>query len=196
MRFALTSFLVFFPLKVFALQAGPVLASTCINETSTGTAAWSNPSNAVANDGVYATFSTGVMATISNFLTCSGYAPTIPPSAILDGFQIDVMRYNPAPTPIQITDATVILTLNTSSSTDHSLGGNWPTSIPTFATYGGPTDTWGLNAKPTDIPNLNFKLAADPSPTKDGSVDYAQLTVFFHLPTTIYNGTIRNETLR
>lgn len=184
----------FLPKVSFALSQGPVYATTCVNEASTGTLSWSNPSNGVLDDGVYATVNINP-GSFSNFLTCSGYVFSIPVNATVQGIQVDVIRYNSG--NLSAKDATVLLTVNTASSTNKAVFTTWDISRAT-ATYGGAADLWGLTLGQgtNDINSFNFKFSVDPLTQKIAQVDTAKITVFYSVPTTINNGTIYNGTLR
>lgn len=190
----------FFSTRLFAapFSIGPIAPLTCTNDTGVGTVAWINPSSATVNDLNYSSAAT-VGSAISNYLSCTypSFTNLIPANSKITGLEEDVPRYNSAIT-LGIKDSSVNFSLNgtLSSNLGFTLN-NWDTSRATV-TYGGNGNLWGLTLArgATDVNNLNFRLSFTALNSNTGVVDVMLLTVFYQPPTTIYNGTIYNGTLK
>lgn len=199
MRFALTSFLLLFSVaKSFALSSGPLFATSCTNDASFGTTAWTNVGNACAEDAAVASESG-----VSQYIQAVGLGFSLPGNAVIVGIQADVKKQ--ATSGQLVVDNSVKLYVNgVVSGTEHKQNlVDWVDTALTYYTYGGSSDTWGLTLTGADINNANFGLAfacnKDAGGVNTGNVDAIRFTIFYTVAPTqtqIINGTIRNGTLR
>jgi len=142
-------------------------ATTCVNETSTGTVAWTNPSNGAVQNGSYATATTGA-GVVSNFLTCSGFTFSIPANQPIVGMELIQNIDNPS--SAQAEDATLVMVINNSTTTNKAGEKDWTS---TNRTIGSPTDTWGLSLTSDSLINVLVKQAT----RKAGGVGSAEADV-------------------
>ena len=159
---------------------------------------WTNPSNAIIEDGIVSSATINSLQT--NNLKSTSYGFTIPNGALILGIMLEVKKTASAGNFVK--DAVVKLygSGGTLVGNDKSIVGDWPSlGTPTWTSYGGFGDLWGTIWKSSDINSSNFgaAFAADRSSAgpQIANVDSMRITVYFR-PTTIYNGTIYNGTLR
>lgn len=155
--------------------------TACVDDNSTGTRTWSNPTRAFASDNNYATAS--VDGTTTHYLRCTGYGFTIPTGATINGITVSVERRSSSTANGGSRDAAVrVVKGGVIGTTDRSTGTTYPTSD-TYEDHGGATDLWGTSWTPTDINAANFGAAfASTKPSASGgshtiSVDHIQITV-------------------
>jgi autotransporter-associated beta strand protein len=183
-------------------------SSTCPNGSSTttvltnagtgasttagaGTIAWTNPSNSISNNGIYATCAIkGPGTKTSEYLKTSNYGFTIPGAATIIGITVIVGRFedNTAngndvkDVGVNLLKAGAISGLNKAD-----LVTEWPKTTVTTATYGGSSDLWGTTWTPTDINLSTFGVTLNASSDNDrtASVDYIQISVTYTVPGTL-----------
>jgi len=175
-----------------------LLPGTISNTTpDAGQTSWNNPDNAKIEDGVItSTRCPGVGTTL---LKATNFGFKIPLAATIVGIKVRVKENENT----AVMDRSVVLfDLNGSSVgvTDHAnLLVDWPTPL-SFVTYGSETDLWGRSWSPQDInsSNFGFGIAAnrDDVTTQIAEIDVIEMSISYYQPTTIYNGTIYNGTLR
>lgn len=174
--------------SALVLNAAPTTVlktpGTLVNDTSTGTQAWSNPSNAASSDNIYATnfiFSGGD----SNYLKATNFGFSIPSNAIINGIQASVERKSAL--PVDVFDNKVrIVKGGTIRSTDRSSGTPWPITD-TIITYGSASDLWGQTWAPSDINASNFGFVIsvkDQNANDESSISIDQITITVTYTTT------------
>lgn len=150
----------------------------------TGASDWALLTRALTNDNLHATnnFNGGVGT--SNYLYVSGFAMGLPSTAVIEGISALVDRHGTAGTE----DYYVGLIYDDSGSLQITTPGKqlapkWPASDASV-TYGGAADLWGTPFAYTDINHADFGFAiaieGNPSNLDSGSVDYVELTVYYH----------------
>ncbi len=142
---------------------GPNDFSSFSNNTSIGTLAWSNTSNAQLADNNYANAGQllGLFSTINtNYLVAQGPGYAVPSFATVCGISVDIEESATGLTlGASAKDLSVkIVQNNTISGTEHALAVGW-TGASSYATYGSPTDLWGLSWLPADINSAGFGVA-------------------------------------
>lgn len=183
--------ILFSPLNIFA-YAYLLTPSSAVALSGTPGHSWNNPANALLEDGV-----TTSTAASTNILQLKGFNGTIPANATVTGIQVDIKEQGLS----FVIDSSVILynADGTSTSSNLSKGVDWP-SLLGYVSYGGPSTTWGLTLTPNLVNSFNFGVgiagAKDDVGSQTAIIDFAKITVYFTAPTTIYNGTIPNGTLR
>lgn len=154
-------------------------ATTCVNETSTGTVAWTSPSNGAVQDGSYATATTGA-GVVSNFLTCSGFSFSLPPNTAISG--IELIQNIDNPSSAQAADATLIMVINNSTSTNKAGEKDWNF---TNRTIGSPTDTWGFSLTSNNLTNVLVKQATKKAGgvgSAEADIDSMSLRIYYPAP--------------
>jgi len=160
--------------------------NNAIDDASIGTTVWDNPSYATFNDGVdYADTAPDVVA--SHFLdaTFNFASVGIPAYATINGVEV---QFQVASDPTQADSAqdnSVRLLLGgTPAGSDYAnVGTAWPSS-PTWVTYGGATDLWGLGLiSVADVVDPNFGAAISAQSLTGGTyiaqVYACQITVYW-----------------
>lgn len=145
-----------------------------------------------ANDGTFAVLA----ATSGTSLHCKGFSlSALPSGAQVVGIKVEIERSAGAAN--NTTDAAVVLT-GIPGRGENKAGGSWPTSQ-TIATYGGSSDTWGIEGLTTDdLKDANFgvllvaKRVSSGTPMNSPSVDFVRVTVYYvdraGIPIYFWNG--------
>lgn len=160
---------------------------TTASSASGSHGAWTNPTNVEVVDGVYASGNISGAGSSTNNLLTSGYGFSLPSTAVIDGIQMDFLRYGLAceTQTVQIIKGGA-LAGSSKTGTD-----TWPTTSGAIAweTYGGATDLWGASWLYSDINNSGFGVALSALDTSGGGsafIDAVRITVYWHsAPTTI-----------
>lgn len=148
-----------------------------VNDTSTGTQAWVNPSNAASSDNIYTTnfiFPGGD----SNYLKATNFGFSIPSNATINDIQASVERKSTL--PVDVFDSKVrIVKGGIIGLTDKSSGTPWPITD-TIITYGSASDLWGQTWTPSDINASNFGFAIsvrDQNADIESAISVDQITI-------------------
>lgn len=164
---------------------------TVADDSSVGSFAWSNPSNATASDNSRASTATMGSADKSHYLKCTNFGFAIPTGATINGIEVHVewaslsgfvnaRRYR----------ARIVKggTIGSSTSWDSSL------SLPgsdTVETLGGSADLWGETWAASDVNGSTFGVAlACQGPSfwwGSADVDHVQITVHYTSYTIVVN---------
>ena len=160
---------------------GPNSPGTVVSDSSIGTAPWSNPSDAVSSNNVYAqAIVQPAPDDITEYLKATGFGFSLPSTAFIRGIQVEIERFSLLgfiqDHAVRIVKGGVI------GSEDRSAGGAWP-SVDTYASYGGSSDLWGETWSASDINSSGFGAALSGADTSAdiGSVDHIRITVSYSL---------------
>lgn len=156
--------------------------SSVTNEDNSSGPDWSNPSNAAADDGVYATVFEASRTINSDWLVASFTGFTIPSGQTIQGVKASIRWY--APSDYNYANARLICDGTTSSQRGYS--DVLPTTAAT-GTIGSSTDKWGLTNLTTARVNagLTFKMYVEFNSSVPGYtnetvyVDWITLEVFY-----------------
>lgn len=157
---------------------GPNGASTAANDATVGTVAYSNPSNALANDGSSAT-AVLLIGQQTQYLMITGFLFSVPVDATVNGIQVDVLRS--CTVNLGSADASIkIVKGGAISGTDQSAAAQWPSSA-AFTSFGDSVSSWGLSWVPADINASNFGvvISAVASIASTAAVDFVRMTVYY-----------------
>lgn len=149
---------------------GPNYASTC---ATSGSPAWTNPSNATANDGSFATVT---VAGFTGTLTWTGFGFAVPTGSTIDGIEVDVWVKTTSPGTSG--DNLARLVIGGSQAGSNMAVGTALSSGGAILTYGGPTDLWGLTPSVSDVNASNFGFAWQAGGSATISVDYARIKIY------------------
>lgn len=134
---------------------GPLYPSTTTSDATVGSVAWTNPSNADASDGVFAT-STSTGSTPTQYLKALnfGFAVTADGTEALTGIKLEVGCKASA----AATDSSVKLVVGgTIQATEKATGAALSTGGTAILTYGSNSDLWGTSGLlPTDVNGSTF----------------------------------------
>lgn len=159
---------------------GPRYPTVGVDSGSGGNVAWTNPSNALVEDGTTAQSLNIGGGNVSNQLIVKTFGFTIPSTAIIDGIVMEVKcNANRGSTP------NVFLNYNGGTSKAPTASNpNWGVTGLTWLTYGGPTDLWGKAWTPADINDALFGGSISASPFSGSGwtydVDSVRITVYWH----------------
>ena len=115
----------------------------------------------------------------SNYLQISGYNFSIPTGATINGYVVEIKRYDgDNGSGYQSYDSSVrLLYMSSAIGGDKASSSVWPTT-PAYATYGSSSDTWGasLTANQVDASEFGVALAVKGNPAR---VDHVRMTVYY-----------------
>lgn len=157
---------------------------TVVDDTSFGSKAWSNESNAKSSDNAYATAALKA-AEVSHFLKATNFGFGLPENAAVTAIYVSVERKASALSMIY--DSQVRLCLNGEvlvggSAHDKASNQPWPTSD-TTRIYGDPNPLWGLKWTPTQINSTGFGAAINTenlgASEATASIDAISITVYY-----------------
>jgi len=175
---------------VHAASSGPNNGGNATDDSSIGTIAWSNPSNALAQNDTYATASLTKTDPISHYLKVTNLGFNISSGATIKGIVMEVDRYASGTTggpASKVSDNSIKLVKGGAIGGDEkSTSASWPASDTNYyQSYGSSSDLWGLAWSPADINNSGFGVVI--SAIKDSSahdrtayVDHIRITVYYN----------------
>jgi hypothetical protein len=160
-------------------SSGPNSPGTIVNDSSVGTQAWSNPSNAGASDNSYATSSIHWdFFPSTNYLKATNFGFSIPLSSTINGILVEVEKK----TNTDAEDVEVkIIKGGNIGSTDKSISGDWP-QTESYVSYGSSSDLWGETWDASDINDSTFGFvisAGNSANTADVNIDHIRITVYY-----------------
>lgn len=171
--------------------AGPNYPGTSANRTGVGSTAWTDPSNAGANDSSNVTITdyTGGGTTTSNYLHCSNFGFSIPGGSTINGITVNIERWVLLDPDSQgvVSDnrVSIVKADNTIGTTNKSKApAEWETTA-TVSSYGGAADLWGETWTSSDINDVDFGFVISVdyySALKRATtiyVDYATITITY-----------------
>ena len=166
-------------------DTGVLTFASITSDPAAGTSSWTNASNAATEDSNAAFYD--AVSGASQILKCLNPNPSIPAGATIDGVKVEIKRKR-ASSGANMHDALVQLyvggVLVGSNKADAAT--RWPTSF-TFATYGGPSDTWGLTGgsalTAAQVNSSNFGIgiqgSIDSNSADDGQIDFVRMTIYY-----------------
>lgn len=149
---------------------------------------WSNPGNATAADGVFATNSWNGLGANMNVLLAENFGFTIPSNGTITGIQVDV-KGTAVDTLGGFPKAAGAYIIKNGTLN----GGGFPiqhdvilSGVNAYFTVGGPSDLWGLAWLPGDINVSNFGVGIGSNQnvvavtgTTNFSIDHIRITIYF-----------------
>lgn len=155
-------------------SAGPFYPGTTNNDGLSGTP-WVSPENAKVEDGSVAAVAA---AGSSQYLLCSGFSFSIPAGATINGILVEVKHAGTGLGDVHDGNVRLLRAL-TLQSTDKASGTPWPASL-TYASYGGPADTWGDTWTDSQINDSGFGVGIAAQGSFDtGTIDAVRITVTY-----------------
>lgn len=142
---------------------------------------WSNPNNALIEDGIYASnpnVGPGGGGHVASQLITSGYSFAIPPVATILGVLVEARVQSGTSADSSITIGT---NSKTSTANPTGFGHSWPNTA-SWLQWGGQSDTWGITWSASDINNATFGAglsAYPPSGTDTINIDAVRITVYY-----------------
>lgn len=155
---------------------GPLAGATFATDSILGTAAWTNASNAQTSDNSYAT-SLLLLGQITNYLKVTNFGFSVPTDATITGITVNIERSSTTLNGTQ--DNSVKLTVSgATTGTDKATASLWPTTD-AVATYGSPTDLWGIGWTPGQVNDSTFgiEISALADLAGTAQIDYISITV-------------------
>lgn len=153
---------------------------TFASDSTVGTIAITNPSNASASDNSYAT-AILLLNEITQYLKVTNFGFTIPIHSTIDGILVEIERNSTILN--SVTDSTIKLVLPSGlfGSTNKSAGATWP-NADAYASFGGSSDLWGETLTPIDVNDKNFGIAISGAATLlagTAQIDHVRVTISY-----------------
>jgi hypothetical protein len=149
---------------------------------TSGSPAWSNPTNVGASDDARATC--GVAASgVSGTLTVTAFGFAIPGGSTIDGITVAIERRST--TNNVIDDNSIRLTKASAAVGDNkATATKWPLNTDSTATYGGVADLWGTTWSVAEVNDSGFGVAiladnTDAGSTRSAQVDHVTITITY-----------------
>jgi hypothetical protein len=174
---------------------------TTADDATVGTLTWTNPTNAQAVDGVYATIlKSGNTTAVTHYLKATNFGFSIPTSAVITGVAFRTFgsfKQSSGSGPSSASDSSCkLVKAGTITGTSQTTSKAMPTATGTptddYGTYGGPTNMWGTTLTGADVNTSTFGAViawsllsvnvGGTSPTVDtitAQVDYTTITVYY-----------------
>jgi MBG domain (YGX type)/Bacterial Ig-like domain (group 3) len=172
--------------KALADTAGPNDPGSGTNQVGIGTEVWQSPDNITSSGSPYATVTLYQGHLQSNYLQGTNYNFAIPPEATIAGIEVQINRRSDSRNPNVIDTEVRLVKGGQIVGDNRALPNSWPTTL-TVATYGGPTDLWGLTWLPADINSIDFGVVLAAHRDNNGNnqrqalVDSMQITVYYEI---------------
>lgn len=135
---------------------GPLTGSVGANDASFGTGAWSNPTNAQVEDGIFASIVSPAGGG-SNYLKVQGFGFSIPAGATINGILLEIKQKftTTANGAVQSKVVKMVKSDGTFSTTDKGSITQWSATLG-FVGYGSSSELWGESWGASDINSANF----------------------------------------
>ena len=161
---------------------GPFGPGTGTDDASIGVEAWNNPGN-ITVEGVSQTTAT-LNTDASHYLVGTGFGFSIPAGATINGILVEWKKDVDIGSVSTVDNSVKIVQGGTIGGTEKADSiTSWATVTPTFVSYGGAADLWGLAWAPADINAANFGAAISATTNSPGTsranVDYVRITVTY-----------------
>lgn len=170
---------------------GPNNGSVFLDDATIGTAIWTTPEKAQVSDNDYAT-SNVVSFQITHYLIAKGFGFSIPLGAVIDGIVATVERKYSG-IGIGTCDDNSVRLLKAGVFVGEDKQPNDPIgTTDTENSDGSPTDLWQTTWTPAEINDSGFGFGYsahgndDIDITKRITVDHMTLTVYYHMPPTLF----------
>ena len=177
-----------------SISGGVKNPSSVANTTGIGNVAWSNPSNALTNNGTAASVTLSDVTRISNYLVSSNHSFDIPSNAIIMGIKVVINKYATnfiGFTRLRDNQVRLVKSGTIVGNNKANLGVDWP-QTEQASTYGSVIDLWGTTWTAADINNANFGVALSVLNATSflivpysGEVDAISIEVMYGLPGTL-----------
>lgn len=157
---------------------GPNSPGTLADETSVGTVAWSNPTNAAASDNSRAS-ATAIGGATTHYLHCSNFGFSIPLTATIDGITVGIERRD----SFEVAYFQEVRVIKSLASVGSNLAD--PSLFPpadAYATYGDGLEKWGLTWTAAEINATDFGVLISvllDSPESTAEIDHVRVTVAY-----------------
>jgi len=136
-------------------DTGYISPGTMADDSAVGSRTWSNPDNAKANDGSYASYGIAYGPEYSHYLKATNFGFSIPSGATIDGIKVEIEGKTDADTAGNDYRVSIVKSDGTVGTTNKG-NNTMLESSDTYRTYGGATDLWGETWSDTDINDTDF----------------------------------------
>lgn len=158
------------------------LPGTGANNTGVGTLAWTNPANAQADDGSYATVTSAANNAVTNYLRATNFGFAVPAGSVVTGVRVEVELKGSVANTWRDTSVRLVKA-GTGGGTSLHYGAVLPTSDAVWAYGSGQNDCWGNTLGVSDVNNSGFGVELSfthlTTTSSTVSVDYVKLTVYY-----------------
>lgn len=160
--------------------SGPNNGSTFSSDSTVGTIAIANPSNASSSNNSYAT-AVLLLNQVTNYLKVTNFGFSIPIHSTIDGILVEIERNSTVLNSITDNIVKLVLPSGIIDTTNKSSGAIWPNSD-AYASFGSSSDNWGANLTPIDINDVNFGVVISGAATLlagTAQIDHVRITISY-----------------
>ncbi|KKL66712.1 hypothetical protein LCGC14_2142230 [marine sediment metagenome] len=175
------------PLQLWAATEGPNNPATAVDDSSTGTIAWLNPTNVFTSNDSRARAPLDDSGPQSHYLKATNFSFALTGCTSVDGITVEIERSEGGLDLPVVSDAFVkIVRGGTIGGTDKAAAGAWPTTD-AIQSYGGVADLWGLSWTCAQVTASNFGVAISAGcdcgfeEIEDARIDHMKITVTFSI---------------
>lgn len=161
-------------------SSGPNSGGTFESDSTIGTIAISNPSNASASDNSYAT-AILLLTEVTRYLKVTNFGFAIPIHSKIDGVLVEAERSSTILNSVTDNAIRLVLPSGSLGSTNKSAGATWSNSD-AYASFGGATDLWSETLTPIDINDKNFGVVISGAATLlagTAQIDHVRITISY-----------------
>lgn len=153
---------------------------TFVSDSTVGTIAITNPSNADISDNIYAT-AILLLNEITQYLKITNFGFTIPIHSTIDGILVEIERNSTVLNSVTDSNIRLVLPSGAISSTNKSAGATWP-NTDAYASFGSSSDTWSETLRPIDVNDKNFGVVISGAATLlagTAQIDHVRMTITY-----------------
>jgi len=186
-------------------DTGWVSPGTVVEDTSVGSASWSDYNNVKADDGSVASISTtSYSGGETYYIKSTNFGFSIPPGSTISGIEARIQRFSDVMNPtVGAKDGNVkIVKSDGSIGTENKAKSDcWDfNDRGSYQTYGGSSDLWSESWSKDDINDSDFGIvlsSSDPDTTSDitAQVDHIQIKVYYSFLTIDYYSESNQDTI-
>lgn len=151
---------------------------------TTGIVDWTDPSEALTDNGLYA-YVLGTFADTYH-LNLTGFGFSVPNGFLVVGIEVEVERTNSGMFGSDVVDAEVRILIDgvRSGTAKVAGGGSWPIGSTQVVVHGSPTDDWGLagdNLLPAKVNAAGFGVSIQANSSGPGipAIDYVTIKLYY-----------------
>ena len=157
---------------------------TLADDSTVGTVAWTNPSNASSSNNSYATAQVNAAKRTSHYLKCTNFGASLPVGAVVTGVEVQIEQKASDANEIQDNLCQLVMA-GTIGGSSVTYGSTWSTTE-SYVSRGGNGNLWGNTLAKSDAENSGFgvvisitKPGGDPDVSPIAYIDHIQIKIYY-----------------
>ena len=150
------------------------------DDSTVGTASWSNVGNATTSNNVYAS-SENLDGVTTHYLKATNFGFSVPAGSTINGIGLQIERHMSG-SDITDSDVKIVKADGTIGTTDKASAVAWTTFLNAYYQYGGSSYLWGESWTSTDVNDSDFGVVLSVSSAINFSsafVDHIRMAVCY-----------------